>query len=236
MSVAEVSIIANPISRKHGGDWAGGDTLGESFRVGQRRSLDPAMDLSCLPCASPAISALGPLGCGTKAMHCPFGVISVFFFFIKYLIETPQPHLGLARVYLSQLDAFSSGIHPHLLDRPGHAGIRGIRGLRDLAIGSRSDWLVKDSRINALRRAMLNRISNNRSEDGELAILFFCCEMPRLVTKLSQALDLRQDVKRPQIYVYSKEVPQIRELSQGASFCGKGQWGMEAGPQHGSGC
>lgn len=173
MSVAEVSIIANPISRKHGGDWAGGDTLGESFRVGQRRSLDPAMDLSCLPCASPAISALGPLGCGTKAMHCPFGVISVFFFFIKYLIETPQPHLGLARVYLSQLDAFSSGIHPHLLDRPGHAGIRGIRGLRDLAIGSRSDWLVKDSRINALRRAMLNRISNNRSEDGELAIPFF---------------------------------------------------------------
>ena len=54
-----------------------------------------------------------------KVMHCPFGVISVFFFFIKYLIETPKPHLGLARVYLSQLDAFSSGIHPHLLDRLG---------------------------------------------------------------------------------------------------------------------
>lgn len=128
----------------------------------------------------PVVTRLeNPFELDNAAMHCPFGVISVFFFFIKYLIETPQPHLGLARVYLSQLDAFSSGIHPHLLDR--------------------SDWLVKDSRINALRRAVLNRISNNRSED----------------------------VKRPQIYVYSKEVPQIRELSQGASFCGKGQWGME---------
>ena len=38
---------------------------------------------------------------------------------------------------------------------------------------------------------------------------------------------LKQDVKRPRIFVYSKEVPEIRELSQGASFCGKGQWGME---------
>lgn len=53
----------------------------------------------------------------TEALQCVFGVISVFFFFIKYLIETDAPHLSLARLYLSQLDAFSSGIHPHLLDR-----------------------------------------------------------------------------------------------------------------------
>ncbi|CAK9011461.1 unnamed protein product [Durusdinium trenchii] len=79
-----------------------------------------------------------PLELDRAALHCVFGVISVFFFFIKYLIETDQPHLGLARAYLSQLDAFSSGIHPHLLDK--------------------SDWLVKDSRINALRRAVLTRL------------------------------------------------------------------------------
>ena len=53
----------------------------------------------------------------TQALHCVFGVVSIFFFFIKYLIETEQPHIGLARAYLSQLDTFSSGIHPHLLDR-----------------------------------------------------------------------------------------------------------------------
>lgn len=119
-----------------------------------------------------------PVELDYAATRCPFGVISVFFFFIKYLIETKQPHLGIARVYFSQLDAFASGIHPHLLDR--------------------SEWLVKDSRINALRRAMLRSISNKS-----------------------------QEIVRPRIFVYSTEVPQVRELSQGASFCGKGQWGME---------
>ena len=51
LMLIEVSIIANPISRKHGGDWAGGDTLGEPFRVGQRRSLDPTCHGSKLPSA-----------------------------------------------------------------------------------------------------------------------------------------------------------------------------------------
>lgn len=31
---------------------------------------------------------------------------------------------------------------------------------------------------------------------------------------------------RPRVYVY--DLPEVEELSQGASFCGKGQWGMEA--------
>eukprot|EP00438_Fugacium_kawagutii_P022000 Skav217028 [mRNA] locus=scaffold1803:338853:352289:- [translate_table: standard] len=111
-----------------------------------------------------------PLELDNAAVHCPFGVISVFFFFIKYLIETEKPHMGLARVYLSQLDAFSSGIHPHLLDRqePRAALAATLLYLERLCLCQllpplapcRSDWLVKDSRINALRRAMLNRLRN----------------------------------------------------------------------------
>eukprot|EP00933_Yihiella_yeosuensis_P025404 TRINITY_DN19738_c0_g2_i3.p1 TRINITY_DN19738_c0_g2~~TRINITY_DN19738_c0_g2_i3.p1 ORF type:complete len:588 (+),score=99.63 TRINITY_DN19738_c0_g2_i3:172-1764(+) len=114
-----------------------------------------------------------------ETAHCPFGVISVLFFFVKYLIEQPQPQLGTARIFMSLLDALSSGMHPHLLDR--------------------SDWLVKDSRIMALRRAILGRI---RAPEDE----------PR---------------QYPLVYVYDKETPEVRELAQGASFCGKGQWGME---------
>ncbi|CAJ1406967.1 unnamed protein product [Effrenium voratum] len=123
-----------------------------------------------------------PLELDRAATHCVFGVVAVFFFFVKYLIESEQPHMGLASLYLSQLDAFSSGIHPHLLDR--------------------SDWLVKDSRLSALRRAMLGRLASQKAPDAE-------------------------DPKRPRIFVYDLETPEVRELSQGASFCGKGQWGME---------
>lgn len=114
-----------------------------------------------------------------EAAHCPFGLVTVLFFFVKFLIETPEPKLSAARSYFSTLDAFSSGFHPHLLDR--------------------SDWLVKDSRISALRRALLGRLRPPSSEP----------------------------IRSPKIFVYGKETPEIRELSQGGSFCGKGQWGME---------
>jgi len=114
-----------------------------------------------------------------EVLMCPFGVISILFFFVKFLIEGPEPKLGTARVYYSLLDSFYSGMHPNLLDR--------------------GDWLVKDSRISALRRALLGRQRPASETPG----------------------------RRPLIYVYDKEVPEVRELSQGASFCGKGQWGME---------
>ena len=50
--------------------------------------------------------------------------------FRKYLIESTKPHLTLARQYYSQLDAFASGIHPHLLDRPGKQNESTSRSLR----------------------------------------------------------------------------------------------------------
>ncbi|CAE8602081.1 unnamed protein product [Polarella glacialis] len=110
--------------------------------------------------------------------HCPFGVISVLFFFVKYLIEGDSPKLSAARSYFSLLDAMSSGMHPHLLDR--------------------ADWLVTDARISSLRRVLLGRL-RPRSEPS----------------------------RKPLVFVYDKETPEVRELSQGASFCAKGQWGME---------
>mmetsp|Transcript_10298 Transcript_10298/g.31034 ORF Transcript_10298/g.31034 Transcript_10298/m.31034 type:complete len:565 (-) Transcript_10298:21-1715(-) len=114
-----------------------------------------------------------------EAALCPFGVIAVLFFWIKYLIEGDTPQLPAAIAYFSLLDAFSSGMHPHLLDR--------------------SDWLVKDSRLIALRRALLGR----------------------------RRAALASPPRYPRVFVYDKEVPEVRELTQGASFCGKGQWGME---------
>lgn len=114
-----------------------------------------------------------------EATHCPFGVISTLFFFIKFLIESGQQQLQLAKFYFSTLDGLSSGMHPHLLDA--------------------SEWLVKDSRISALRRALLGRM---RMEKG----------LPS---------------RKPRVYVYDQEVPEIRQLAQGPGFCGKGQWGME---------
>lgn len=110
-----------------------------------------------------------------ESLVCPFGVISVFFFFVKFLIEGPNPQLDMARLYFSTLDSFTSGMHPHLLET--------------------ADWLVRDSRIIALRRALLKRI---RQQD---------------------------EPKAPRVFVYDTE--EVRLLSQGASFCGKGQWGME---------
>ena len=70
----EVSIIANPISRKHGGDWAGGDTLGESFRVGQRRSLDPNCHVRHLPSRHWAHWAAEPRPCTVHlvSFRCSF--------------------------------------------------------------------------------------------------------------------------------------------------------------------
>lgn len=117
---------------------------------------------------------------------CPFGVIAVLFFFVKYLIEGEQPKLEMARIYYSLLDNFASGMHPSLMDK--------------------SDWLVKDSRILALRRALLNKLRAANDPDGVKALLAR---------------------RQPKIFVYDREVPEIRQLSQGASFCGKGQWGME---------
>lgn len=114
-----------------------------------------------------------------EAALCPFGIIAALFFFVKLLIESAEPQLGVARFYFSLLDAFSSGMHPHLLDM--------------------ADWLVKDVRLGALRKAMLRRL---RPTEG----------LRRL----------------PRIYVYNnREAPEIEQLTQGASFCGKGQWGME---------
>lgn len=113
-----------------------------------------------------------------EASHCPFGIISTLFFFVKYLIESAKPQLQLARYYFSMLDAFASGMHPHLLER--------------------SDWPVKDQRLSALRRAMLGRL---RPKDSP--------------------------TRRPRVFVYDLEAPEVRDLSQGAAFCGKGQWGME---------
>ncbi|OLQ11012.1 putative glucuronoxylan glucuronosyltransferase F8H [Symbiodinium microadriaticum] len=134
-----------------------------------------------------SMAAIGPLMTRLEnpheldfaATHCVFGVVAVYFFFVKYLIESTKPHLTLARQYYSQLDAFSSGIHPHLLDR--------------------SDWLVKDARLSALRRALLSRLRPGKEDPG----------------------------RRPAIYVYEHDIEMVRELSQGGSFCGKGQWGME---------
>lgn len=116
---------------------------------------------------------------------CPFGVIAVMFFFIKYLIEGAEPNIHLARMYFSFLDGFASGMHPSLIDR--------------------ADWLVKDSRITALRRSLLNRLR-----------------------PLSSGIEALAGAKtHPRIFVYDREAPEVRELSRGASFCGKGQWGME---------
>jgi len=116
-----------------------------------------------------------------EALMCPFGVIAMLFFFVKYLIEDPEPNLGAARTYYSLLDAYVSGMHPSLIDR--------------------ADWLVRDSRVISLRRALLGRIRALHNPHGRK--------------------------RRPLIFVYSNEVPEVRQLSQGASFCGKGQWGME---------
>mmetsp|Transcript_106891 Transcript_106891/g.312504 ORF Transcript_106891/g.312504 Transcript_106891/m.312504 type:complete len:563 (-) Transcript_106891:57-1745(-) len=114
-----------------------------------------------------------------EAALCPFGLIAVLFFWIKYLIEGEVPQLAAALAYSSLLDTFASGMHPKLLDR--------------------SDWLVKDHRIVALRRALLGR---RRAALGTPA-------------------------RFPRVFVYDKETPELRMLTQGASFCGKGQWGME---------
>eukprot|EP00928_Gymnodinium_smaydae_P007364 TRINITY_DN12653_c0_g9_i1.p1 TRINITY_DN12653_c0_g9~~TRINITY_DN12653_c0_g9_i1.p1 ORF type:complete len:547 (+),score=71.90 TRINITY_DN12653_c0_g9_i1:81-1721(+) len=111
---------------------------------------------------------------------CPFGIIAVLFFFVKFLIEEAgSSKFGMARVHFSLLDIVASGMHPHLLDR--------------------ADWLVKDSRLSALRRAVLSRHQS------------------------------RVDPERryPRVFVYDKETPEVRQLTQGAAFCGKGQWGME---------
>mmetsp|Transcript_144143 Transcript_144143/g.461480 ORF Transcript_144143/g.461480 Transcript_144143/m.461480 type:complete len:556 (+) Transcript_144143:63-1730(+) len=114
-----------------------------------------------------------------EAIMCPFGVIAVLFFFVKFLLESADPNVEMARIYMSLLDAFSSGMHPHLLDA--------------------ADWLVKDARVVSLRRVMLRHL--RAPPEGLLP--------------------------RPRVYVYSKEVPEVVALTQGASFCGKGQWGME---------
>jgi len=113
-----------------------------------------------------------------STMICPFGVIAVMFFFIKYLIELPTPSINAAMTWLSILDGIASGMHPHLLDG--------------------SDWLVKDHRIIALRRAVLQKTAPTRP------------------------------TQRPYVYVYSEGAVQVlQQLTQGAFFCGKGQWGME---------
>lgn len=110
---------------------------------------------------------------------CPFGLISVLFFFVKYLIENDGSDLYHARVYFSLLESFTSTVHPHLLDR--------------------SSWPVKDSRLVSLRRDLLSLLPPAQDH-------------PKT---------------RPYIFVYDHEVAEIQALSQGASFCGKGQWGME---------
>lgn len=114
-----------------------------------------------------------------EAALCPFGLIAILFFWIKYLIEGEAPQLAAALAYSSLLDTFASGMHPALLDR--------------------ADWLVKDARLVALRRALLGK----------------------------RRAALASPPRSPRVYVYDKEVPEVRQLSQGASFCGKGQWGME---------
>eukprot|EP00927_Polykrikos_kofoidii_P072226 TRINITY_DN68369_c0_g1_i1.p1 TRINITY_DN68369_c0_g1~~TRINITY_DN68369_c0_g1_i1.p1 ORF type:complete len:615 (+),score=103.34 TRINITY_DN68369_c0_g1_i1:191-2035(+) len=65
-----------------------------------------------------------------------------------------------------------------------------------------ADWLVKDSRLISLRRSVLRRLRPEYRFD-------------------------RREIRRPLIFVYDRETPWVRELSQGASFCSKGQWGME---------
>ena len=59
--------------------------------------------------------------------------------------------------------------------------------------------------------------------------MFSICELEDVASSLVRKF---QESKRPRIYVYGNDVPEVQELSQGASFCAKGQWGMEARLHH----
>jgi len=109
---------------------------------------------------------------------CPYGVVAMLFFFVKFLIERAAPKLWPAKVYFSLLDDCTSMMHPSLLDR--------------------ADWLVRGRRVNAVRSNLLSKLR------------------PKVL-----------DSSRPRIFVYDDVIPEIKTLTQGASFCGKGQWGME---------
>lgn len=125
-----------------------------------------------------------PGGFDREAQVCPSGVVSVLFYFVKFLIERDEPILGAAKVYFSILDDYSSMMHPSLLDKSG--------------------WLVKDRRINSVRDNLLSKLRAKRLDKDATT------------------------PKTPRIYVYTdSDVSGIKKLTQGVSFCGKGQWGME---------
>jgi len=141
---------------------------------------------------------------------CPFGVVAILFFFVKFLVEEPEPRIEMVRTFFSMLDGYASGMHPHLLDA--------------------SDWLVKDARIAALRRALLQRLRAMKLPEAGWALESSLEKRPS--SSLPPPALLRLSLPsppevRPLIFVYGSEVREVRQLSQGASFCGKGQWGME---------
>lgn len=39
-----------------------------------------------------------PAAFDAEAMVCPFGLIAVYFFFVKFLLERPDPDVALAKV------------------------------------------------------------------------------------------------------------------------------------------
>lgn len=123
-----------------------------------------------------------PGGMDREAQVCPYGIIAVLFFFVKFLIERDSPLLGPAKIYFSLLDDYSSTMHPSLIDR--------------------ADWLVKDRRVSSVRSNLLKKLRNEDTQPQPQPL-------------------------RPRIFVYDDEVADIKLLTQGASFCGKGQWGME---------
>lgn len=159
-------------------EWTRGSTHGVDWDE-VRRALHRMPFPESVPTIQRVVKRLErPVDLDREAALCPFGVVAVLFFFVKFLVEGAAAKFDIARIYFSLLDMYHSGAHPHLLNG--------------------ADWLVKDSRVTALRRAILSRLPQ-----------------PGIA-------------ERPRIFVYrEKDIPELGELIQGASFCAKGQWGME---------
>lgn len=115
-----------------------------------RQKLHNAPVEQSISVVAPIVGSLhGSADLDFESKMCPFGIIAVYFFFVKFLVESSDQKLGMVLAYMSMLDMASSGVHPHLVDS--------------------ADWLVKGYRLAALRRAVLRQIRSSNGVGIEIA-------------------------------------------------------------------
>ena len=202
---------------------------------------------------------------GNEGAVCMFGVITLLFHYVLYLVDSQPEAVDEAFLYHSLLDSFVSGSHPDLVDK-SRWGIRSesIVNLRhrilDLKFQAKHQQRVQTLTFEAQRRAEAAAavaanwtqsqpavVSGQNQDEHELPEWLLFDEKPPkvFVYDLWSAAKVRmfdpRSGKGALVEHNRNNKPQLENvetgqeagfsplysLSQGSSFCSRGQWGME---------